>query len=571
MSRWKKWLIVSLTFLFGLYYILEFMLPAEIGGAFDRNGIGSATAVYRDGAWTVYYSALSGPKKADDTPDEKLMQYRITRFPLDDPTKREVVLAPSPFRRVDYFGSKSPSILEEDGLLRMWYIGLDYKERKPGVLYTESRDGKHWSAPVKVIEDPLDLDARLKALDREMDRERTALLARDGRTREQVADDLAKLKSAYEEKVAALRRETRWVAKGINGVCVRRDGDGYRMWFVGVGAEYDRIGTATSPDGRRWTLSQQPLPWPDEFVNIGSVSAVAANGGWRLLIVGDHKLMVLEPGAQVGTPLTLPAAPSEREYASADAVRDGGGYRLLVSYLGEKNRQSLAVYEGDGGSAWRVSGPPVGPGKQGTGVMPLKLETVAKWLQIVSAFSVGIGLIGLLRIHLVRLGRKQKGWFDSIAFLVSMVAMCVVVIMYKLLPPVNGTEAVDPAYRAAVERWYDLLWAKLQVPLGSTMFSLLAAFLVSAAYRAFRIRGRDATVLAISATIIMLAQVPIGDLLTSWLPPGLEESWGMASIRQWYLDLANSAVQRGISFGVFVGAIAMALRIWLSLDRMGPE
>ena len=57
------------------------------------------------------------------------------------------------------------------------------------------------------------------------------------------------------------------------------------------------------------------------------------------------------------------------------------------------------------------------------------------------------------------------------------------------------------------------LYANIIVPLGGTMFALLAFFMSSAAYRAFRVHNLTAVLLLASAFIIMLAMVPLGNFL----------------------------------------------------------
>jgi hypothetical protein len=67
----------------------------------------------------------------------------------------------------------------------------------------------------------------------------------------------------------------------------------------------------------------------------------------------------------------------------------------------------------------------------------------------------------------------------------------------------------------------------------------------------------------------MLAPLPLGQLITSRLP---EDHWFWGSLRvervgNWLLTTINSAALRAIDFGLGIGGLAIALRIWLSLER----
>jgi hypothetical protein len=104
---------------------------------------------------------------------------------------------------------------------------------------------------------------------------------------------------------------------------------------------------------------------------------------------------------------------------------------------------------------------------------------------------------------------------------------------------------------------YDWLITQLQAPMMTTMFSMLAFFIASAAYRAFRARTLQATLLLGTAVLVMLGRIPIGQAIYSGLP----------DIANWIMAVPNTAVQRGIIIGAALGAAATALRILLGLER----
>jgi hypothetical protein len=100
---------------------------------------------------------------------------------------------------------------------------------------------------------------------------------------------------------------------------------------------------------------------------------------------------------------------------------------------------------------------------------------------------------------------------------------------------------------------YDYVFVALQ----GTMFSLLAFFVASAAYRAFRARTPEATVLLLAAILVMWGRVPLGEYLVS----------GVGQVAQWIMSVPNTAAQRGILIGVSLGGIATSIKIICGIER----
>ena len=135
-----------------------------------------------------------------------------------------------------------------------------------------------------------------------------------------------------------------------------------------------------------------------------------------------------------------------------------------------------------------------------------------------------------------------------------------------------GNGAVTKALRGLADSWrnlrnleyehsnakhvYRLLFEGLFVSLGSAMFSLLGFYIAAAAYRAFRIRSAESSLMMIAAVLVMLGQIPFGVWIWSGLP----------DVRLWLLEIPNSAAFRAITFGAGVAGLVMAFRMWLSIE-----
>lgn len=175
---------------------------------------------------------------------------------------------------------------------------------------------------------------------------------------------------------------------------------------------------------------------------------------------------------------------------------------------------------------------------------------------VLYAYAIGLGIWSLITFHGKGLLRKRSGWYNNLAFFVAFLAVMIAG-FWK-----------DAAPSAISSNVFEVLFQTTIVALGATTFSIVGFFIVSAAYRAFRIRSAEATLMLVAAFIVMLGQVPIGAFLTKSLPThGMLASLRLENISYWILTQPNMAAQRGITFGIEIGALAMALRTWLSLER----
>lgn len=180
---------------------------------------------------------------------------------------------------------------------------------------------------------------------------------------------------------------------------------------------------------------------------------------------------------------------------------------------------------------------------------------VGQIVQIIWSFALFLGIWNLFQLHGRAVAKRSSGWYNSAAFFVAFFGILV-------------SGVLKDANNHAAESMFTILFTGFLTSLDATMFSLIAFYIVSAAFRAFRIRSTESVLMMAAAVIIMLALVPVGVLLTSWLPEtGFLSIFRLERIGYWLLIWPNMAVQRAIAFGVAVGALAMGLRIWLNLER----
>jgi hypothetical protein len=170
------------------------------------------------------------------------------------------------------------------------------------------------------------------------------------------------------------------------------------------------------------------------------------------------------------------------------------------------------------------------------------------WLRIVAAFAYFLGLFSLMNLHWGRMHRRAPGWGYSLVVFLGFGLMFIFVVHN------GGKGPFGPLVDAGGYRW---LFQNVQVPCASTMFSILAFFIASAAYRTFRARSPEAAILLVAAVVMMLGRVPVGRAISDFLPEAAE----------WLLEVPNNAAKRGILLGVCLGAIATSLRIIFGIER----
>jgi hypothetical protein len=196
----------------------------------------------------------------------------------------------------------------------------------------------------------------------------------------------------------------------------------------------------------------------------------------------------------------------------------------------------------------------------------MMIDTLQNWFMIISGFAILLGQISLFQSNLSRIKGKESGWVFYLAGLISFCLMFLVGILW-------GTQEYAGIFGhgASIQAMlggkpFDFLFDYAFQPLSATMFSLLAFFIASAAYRAFIIRSFESNLLMITAVIVILGRTSFGGMLTSWIPDNYR-FWHLPNLSDFIMEFPNSAAQRAIMISAALGIIGSSLRIILGIER----
>lgn len=196
--------------------------------------------------------------------------------------------------------------------------------------------------------------------------------------------------------------------------------------------------------------------------------------------------------------------------------------------------------------------------------------TLDSWVAIISAFAMVLGINSILGQHIERVGKRRPGYGYSWVLILSFVAMTIAWIPWWRAPePGAPVTAYYPwgglENTTGVFSW---MFFNMMVPMQATVFSILAFYIASAAYRSFRAKSSQALVLLVAAVLVMLGRVPLGTSLTGWIDATGPLAWlRLENITGWLLNVPNAAGFRGIVLGVGLGIIATSVRIIFGIEK----
>lgn len=169
------------------------------------------------------------------------------------------------------------------------------------------------------------------------------------------------------------------------------------------------------------------------------------------------------------------------------------------------------------------------------------VSLLQEWGAVLAATAFILGGVNVIQVNIPKIARRDKDWGYKVVLIGSALFMIVA-------GAINRQEGGAYAY----------VYTYVYAPASATMFALLSFFIASAAFRAFRARNAEATLMLVAAIVVMLGVIPLGE----WIHPTF-----LPLLKDWILDYANNAGRRAILIGAALGAVATGLRVILGLER----
>lgn len=180
-------------------------------------------------------------------------------------------------------------------------------------------------------------------------------------------------------------------------------------------------------------------------------------------------------------------------------------------------------------------------------IAPVKsaADQVQTIVLIIVAMATFVGVISILQVHGKKIQRQSEGWYYS-----AIVVLGTVIMALTGLPLQEYGLGTNNTI-------FNYIFTNAMTPLGGTMYSIIAFFITSAAFRAFRAKNIESSIVLVAGTIMVMGNAP---LFTNAVP-------ALADISLWIREVPNMATMRSVTIGAALGAIALAVRTLMGIER----
>lgn len=188
-------------------------------------------------------------------------------------------------------------------------------------------------------------------------------------------------------------------------------------------------------------------------------------------------------------------------------------------------------------------------------------EDFSIYFDIIASVAFILGAGNLIKMHGNRIGKKEKNWGYS-----AVTVMGFILVLFVGLTKLGNPQGFRGSSVTADGSYFDHVYRYIFRPCAATMFALLAFYVASASFRAFRAKNAEATILLLVAFTILLGRTFVGTLLTSWLPDSLY-FLTIPYLAEKIMTVLNFAGNRAIMIGIALGIVSTSLKVIIGIDR----
>ncbi len=175
-----------------------------------------------------------------------------------------------------------------------------------------------------------------------------------------------------------------------------------------------------------------------------------------------------------------------------------------------------------------------------------------EWTAIVVAFALLLGVLNVVRVHARRIQNGERAPYS-----ILLIAAFMIVFIPGVLPPDRMPGALSD-WVGPRGHIVDFTFRYVQRPLQASLFSLMAFFVFTAAWRAFRVRSAASLVMLVATLVVLIGSIRLR-IGNGWELP--------AALRTWAMSVPVRAGSRGILLGISLGILVTGLRLLLGIER----
>ena len=179
---------------------------------------------------------------------------------------------------------------------------------------------------------------------------------------------------------------------------------------------------------------------------------------------------------------------------------------------------------------------------------------------VLAAASMVLGAGNLLLMNFSKISNRQPGWgFAGITLAAFFITLIIGFFKIGAMPTMTspGNAWTAPVVQEGSPFWW--IYKYGLVPLTATMFAMLAFYIASAAFRAFRAKNLEATLLLGTAFIVLLGQVYAGVWMTSFLPTVESYVAGFPEASREFVLAVGMQIKTGVPLSdIMVNGVAYA-------------